>query len=245
MSTSTRVVHILALTGSARPAKRPNVGGVTDDPLAPTLSQRCAALLRAPGWRRVALARRWLAGALALLAVLLAVRGQIGAASGVPVLVATRDLAPGATLGAADVQPRRWPAPLVPSGALTDVGQAEGRVLAGAANAGEPLTGLRLAGPELARRTTGVPDAASVPIRLADAGVAGLLGPGQLVDVVTLGERSDQPALLAAGAAVLTVLPADDKPGTQGRLVLVAVPRAVATRLAAATLAREVTVTLR
>jgi hypothetical protein len=62
---------------------------------------------------------------------------------------------------------------------------------------------------------------------------------------VTLGERADQPTVLATGATVLTVLPPDQKPGAQGRLVLIAVPRAAATRLAAATLAREVTVTLR
>ncbi|MGQ0481020.1 MAG: SAF domain-containing protein [Pseudonocardia sp.] len=218
---------------------------MTDHPLSPTLPERYAAMLRGPSWRHMRVARCWLAGVLALAAVLLAVHGRFAVAHGSPVLVATRDLAPGTTLSAADVQPRLWPADLVPAGALTEIGQAEGQVLAGAANAGETLTGPRLAGPELARRATGMADASSVPIRLADAGVAGLLGPGRLVDVVTLGERSDQPTLLAAGATVLTVLPADDKPGVQGRLVLVAVPRSTAARLAAATLAGEVTVTLR
>ncbi|MDQ2710234.1 MAG: hypothetical protein M3Z25_22580, partial [Actinomycetota bacterium] len=108
-----------------------------------------------------------------------------------------------------------------------------------------PLTAPRLAGPELAHRATGSTDAASVPIRLADGGVAGLLGPGRVVDIITLGERADQPTVLAVGATVLTVLPAEQKPGVQGRLVLVAVPRTAAARLAAATLAKEVTVTLR
>ncbi len=218
---------------------------MTDHQLSPTLPERYAAMLRGPGWRHLGAARCWLAGALALAAVLLAVHGRFSATHGSPVLVATRDLAPGTTLSAADVQARLWPAALIPAGAITEIGQAEGQVLAGAANTGEALTGPRLAGPELARRATGVADASSVPIRLADAGVAGLLGPGRLVDVVTLGERSDQPTLLAAGATVLTVLPADDKPGVQGRLVLVAVPRPTAARLAAATLSGEVTVTLR
>jgi Flp pilus assembly protein CpaB len=218
---------------------------VTDPSLASTFPERLSAILRGPGWRRAALARRWLAGMLALAAVVLAVRGQIGSAGNVPVLVAAHDLAPGSILTPADTRIARWPPELVPVGVLTAIADAEGRVIAGAANRGEPLTAPRLAGPELARRATGTSDAASVPIRLADAGVAGLLGPGRQVDVVTLGERTDQPTVLATGATVLTVLPAEQKPGVQGRLVLVAVPRTVATRLAAATLAREVTVTLR
>ena len=213
--------------------------------LASTLPERVSALLRGPGWRRAVLARRWLAGLLALAALVLAVRGEFGAAGSVPVLVAARDLAPGSLLGAADLRVARWPPELVPAAVLTAIADADGRVIAGAANRGEPLTAPRLAGPELARRAIGSSDAASVPIRLADAGVAGLLGPGRLVDVVTSGERSDQPLVLATGATVLTVLPAEQKPGVQGRLVLVAVPRGVATRLAAAILAKEVTVTLR
>jgi Flp pilus assembly protein CpaB len=210
-----------------------------------TPAERWAMLIRGPAWRRATLARRWLAGLLVLAAVVLAVRGQLGTPGSVPVLVAARDLAPGSTLAAADTRLARWPSELVPTGALTATADADGRVLAGAANRGEPLTVPRLAGPELARRATGAADAASVPIRLADAGVAGLLGPGRVVDVITLGERADQPTVLAAGATVLTVLPAEQKPGAQGRLVLVAVPRNTAARLAAATLAKEVAVTLR
>jgi pilus assembly protein CpaB len=119
-------------------------------------------------------------------------------------------------------------------------------VLAGAAGAGEPLTALRLAGPELVRSVAGDGDAAAVPVRLTDADVAGLLHPGQRVDVVTVGERTGSPGVLASGARVLTVLPSDGKiAGGRGRLVLVAVPRAVATKVAAATLSQEVTVTLR
>jgi Flp pilus assembly protein CpaB len=213
--------------------------------LASTLPERITAILRGPGWRRAALARRWLAGLLALAAIVIAVRGQLGPAGSVPVLVAAHDLSPGSMLSPADTRIARWPPELVPGGAMTSNAEADGRVITGAANRGEPLTALRLAGPELAKRAMGSSDAASVPIRLADAGVAGLLGPGRLVDVVTLGERTDQPTVLATAATVLTVLPAEQKPGVQGRLVLVAVPRAAATRLAAATLAREVTVTLR
>jgi Flp pilus assembly protein CpaB len=219
--------------------------GFPDRVRASAPAARLAELLGGLGWRRATLIRRWLAGLLVLAAAVLAVRGQFGAPGSVPVLVAARDLAPGSTLSAADLRLSRWPPELVPAGVLTATAEAEGRVLAGAANRGEPLTAPRLAGPELTRRAGGGADAASVPIRLADGGVAGLLGPGRRVDVITLGERADQPTVLAAGATILTVLPAEQKPGAQGRLVLVAVPRSAAARLAAATLAREVTVTLR
>jgi pilus assembly protein CpaB len=198
------------------------------------------------GWRRVVLLRRIAAGLLVAAALLLAVRSPGGSSGTRPVLVAVRDLTPGSTLHASDVQVRRWPSALVPPAALNTVAQVEGKVLAGAASNGEPLTALRLAGPELARQATGRTDAASVPIRLADADVAGLLGPGQIVDVVTVGERTSQPTVLAAGAVILTVLPGDGRPSVgRGRLVLVVVPRSVATKLAAATLSQEVTVTLR
>lgn len=198
------------------------------------------------GWRRVVLIRRVVAGVLVAGALVLAIRGQDGAVGSQAVLVAVRDVAPGSALSASDVQVRRWPAALVPENALNSVDQVAGRVLAGAAGAGEPITSHRLAGPELARRARGRADAVSVPIRLADADIAGLLGPGQKVDVITVGNRADQPSVLASAAIVLTVLPDHGKTaGGRGRLVLVSVPGQAAAKLAAATLSQEVTVTLR
>ena len=82
-----------------------------------------------------------------------------------------------------------------------------------------------------------------MPVRLGDAAVAALLVPGRRVDVVTLGQRSDQPVLLAEDAVVLAVLAED--PRVRGRLVIVSMPRDIATRVAAASLADQVTVTLR
>jgi pilus assembly protein CpaB len=197
------------------------------------------------GWRRVVLLRRIAAGLLVVTALLLAVRSP-SASDTATVLVAVHDLAPGSTLHGTDVAQRRWPRDLVPSGALRTVADVDGKVLAGAASSGEPLTVLRLAGPELARQASGRPDSASVPIRLTDPDVAGLLGPGQLVDVVTVGEHSNQPTILASAAKVLTVLPNSGKAAAgRGRIVLVVVPRSVAAKLAAATLSQDVTVTLR
>jgi Flp pilus assembly protein CpaB len=198
------------------------------------------------GWRRVVLIRRVVAGGLVVGAVVLAIRDPQTEGRSQTVLVTARDVAPGSALSASDIQVRRWPADLVPKNALHSVDQATGRVLAGAAGAGELLTSHRLAGPELARRARGRADAVSVPIRLVDADIAGLLNPGQKVDVITVGSRSDQPTILASGAIVLTVLPDQSKIAAgRGRLVLIAVPGQSAAKLAAATLSQEVTVTLR
>jgi pilus assembly protein CpaB len=214
------------------------VGGI-----APRWRHRAGELLHGPGWRRRALLRRGLALVLLVLAGILALTP---ARPGVDVVVAGRDLPPGSTISAADVVLRSWPADLVPGGALRATVDVEGRVLAGAARAGEPLTDLRLAGPALAAGATGLPDATGVPVRLADPDVAALLGPGSRVDVVTTAADGAEAVLLAADAVVLTVL-ADDGRGAagRGRLVLVALPREIATRVAAASLSAQVAVTLR
>jgi pilus assembly protein CpaB len=202
-------------------------------------------VLRGSGWRRTALLRRTAAGLLAALALVLAL---IPRERGSPVVVAARDLGSGTALAAADLAVASWPAGLVPAGALAATGQADGRVLVGAARAGEPLTDVRLAGPDTTARLTGRPGDAAVPVRLPDPDVARLLVPGSRVDVVAPGRDDGRPVVLAADAAVLTVLAADpDGPGqaSRGRLVLVALPRSEAARVAAAALSEQVAITLR
>lgn len=218
---------------------------MTDRRIVPRVRERLAELVVGQGWRRVRSVRRIGATALATLALALALTPRPGSV-GVPLVVVASDLAAGATIVASDLAIRDWPAELVPSGAVRDPAAAAGRVLVGAARAGEPLTDARLvvAGfPGSGPSATGGPDVAAVPVRLADAGVAALLVPGSRVDVVTLGERVDQPVLLAADAVVLAVLEQD--PGGRGRLVMVALPRAIATQVAAASLTGQVAVTLR
>jgi pilus assembly protein CpaB len=213
---------------------------MTDTRLAPRPLARLEALVVGPGWRRVAMLRRAAAGALALLALVLAVAPDADAV-GVPVVVAAADIAAGSTLRAADLAVRRWPAELVPAGVLPDPAGADGRVLVGAARAGEPITDTRLAGPAAVR---GAPaGAAAVPIRLADAGAAALLVPGSTVDVVTVGAESGEPVVLASAAGVLAILPPDSP--SSGRLVLVEMPAGVAARVAAASLTEQVAITLR
>ena len=213
--------------------------------IAPRLHERLRDALRSPGRRRAAGIRRTAAGVLVVLALVLALAPAEGDATGA-VLVAARDLASGAALTEADVAVARWPVELIPAGALRGPGEAGGRVLAGAARAGEPLTDVRLAGPAPSGRT-GDPRAAAVPVRLADPDVAGLLVPGSRVDVITPGPAADRPVVLAADAAVVTVVAAESGALGQarGRLVLVTLPRADAARVAAAALADQVTVTLR
>jgi pilus assembly protein CpaB len=212
---------------------------MTDPRLAPRLRHRLTGLVAGPGWRRIALVRRIAAGVLAVLALLLALAPGPGS-GGVPVLVAAVDLTAGVPVRSADLTVRSWPPELVPSGALHDPAAADGRVLIGAARAGEPLTDVRLAG----AAALGAPaDTTAVPIRLADPGVAALLLPGSLVDVVGVGASTAEPVVLAAGASVLTVLPEDAS--RSGRLVLVAMPPGPAARVAAASLAEQVAVTLR
>lgn len=212
---------------------------MTGDRLTPSLRQRVGGLgglASGPGWRRLLLLRRLAAAALAALALVLALAPAAGA-GGVPVVVAVADLAPGSTVRAADVAVREWPAELVPAGALREVPAADGRVLVGAARTGEPLTDVRLVGSGAAAG----PDRAAVPVRLADAGVAALLAAGSRVDVVSVGDAADQPLVLASDATVVAVLPEE----ARGRLVMIVMPRGTANRVAAASLAREVTVTLR
>ncbi|GAA4942440.1 Flp pilus assembly protein CpaB [Actinomycetospora succinea] len=198
--------------------------------------------------------RRAAAGLLVVLAVaFLAAPGV--APAGTPVLVAARDLAPGVALGPADVAVRSLPPDLVPAGALGEPAVVAGRQVVGGVRAGEALTDVRLLGPVAAVAAAGVPDAAGVPVRLADAGVAALLTPGTRVDLVAAGvtpgasptdaEADVAPAVLAPGAVVLAVLPPAQRTAGAAPVVVVALPAALAARVATVSLREEVTVTLR
>jgi hypothetical protein len=96
-------------------------------------------------------------------------------------------------------------------------------------------------GPENSRLAAANPNAAAVPFRLADPAVADLLTPGARVDVVTVSQNSPDPLILATNAMVLTVR----QPTKDSSLVVIALPRDEATRVAAAALGQPVAVTLR
>jgi pilus assembly protein CpaB len=190
--------------------------------------------------------RRLAAGLLLVLAAVLAVAGVASpSVAGVPVVVARRDLVPGAAVGPDDVGVVPRPPAVVPVGALRETGDVVGRRPVGPVRAGEVLTDVRLVGPDAARLAVGAVDAAGVPLRLADPAVAALVRPGALVDVVGgAGVGGGDGVVLATGARVLTVLPGEERTAS-APLVLVALPGPEAARVAAATVGQEVTLTLR
>ena len=187
----------------------------------------------------------------ALAAGLLAVAGlaalsaprEAAQAGSVEVLVAARDLPGGVVLAARDVRPVALPAAAVPSGALPADGTVVGRVLAGAVRRGEPLTDARVVSAGLARLAGG-PGAVAVPVRLADAGVAALVRPGDRVDVVAV-TGSGQTSVIAAGVSVLAVPQAPEASLADGALIVLAAPEYLAPRLIAAALGARLAVTLR
>jgi pilus assembly protein CpaB len=209
------------------------------------LRERCDALIRGSGFGRTLLLRRAAAAVLVGLAAVLALAPNRGPAADNTVVVAARDLSPGTVLAASEVTLRALPAQLVPDGTARTPTAVLGRTLAAPVRRGEPLTDVRLTGSDLARTVTMNPDTVSVPLRLADPGVAALLHPGATVDVVTIGERRDEPVVLARGARVLAVLEAGPRTGERdGRLVLVALDPLAATRVAAASISQTLTVTV-
>jgi Flp pilus assembly protein CpaB len=145
------------------------------------------------------------------------------------------------------------PDSLRPAGTLTTAESIDGRFLAGAARVGEPITDARLAGASSVLHATGDPRTAVVPVRLADSGVAVLLRPGTRVDVVSAGAADGNRRIPAETATVVTVVAgggdADGRLGSgqsgKGSLVLLELPSEVATQVAAVSLVRPVTVTLR
>ncbi|WP_086820104.1 SAF domain-containing protein [Allokutzneria sp. NRRL B-24872] len=204
--------------------------------LAPLPRDRIGRLLRG----RIVLLRRLLTALLVALAAFLACAPP---AESVRVLVAARDLAPGAVLTADDVRPHAFTTDSVPDGALPVAATVSGRLLVGAARRGEPLTDLRLAGPELTGLVTGDANGAAVAVRPADPGVADLLRAGSRVDVI-----AQESAVLAEDAVVLAVRGEKDARGLANRaerLVVLALTREDATRVAAAGLTRPVAITLR
>ncbi len=199
--------------------------------------------------RRARLLRRWLSACLLTVGSLLLFHpASARGAPATPTLVAGHDLASGTTLHAADLRLADVPDGVRPAGALSTFEAAEGRLLSGAARAGEPITDVRLAG---SIPGSADPATATVPVRLADAAIAELLRPGQRVDVVAAAQGDTVPSVLASQATVVTVSAPEAQAGRalgppgKGPLVLLALPSGVATQVAAISLERPVTVTLR
>lgn len=211
--------------------------------LNPTRSTRLVRVLR-PDWTRTVLVRRWVAGGLVVVAGIAAMRpGPQN--DRLAVVVAARDLGPGAVLTVEDVRLEPRISATVPDGSQTSVAAVDGSILAGAARRGEVLTDVRLLGARLTESAAG-PDGRVVPVWPADAGVVDLVRPGEVVDILAASDSDSmpRPKVVATDAVVVSVSPQPETAAGRERAVLVALPRGAANAVAAAALTGAVTFTL-
>lgn len=171
------------------------------------------------------------------------------------VVVAARDLQPGAAVTADDVRLEKRSVASLPDGSQADVGAVVGSTLAGPTRRGEVLTDVRLLGSRLAEAAIGPkagPGARIVPLHLADGGLIDLVRVGDVVDVLA-GPGNDAPATggpavtkVVATDAVVVLVSAKQKvqAADSDRVVLVALPARVANTVAGSTLGQTVTLTL-
>lgn len=162
--------------------------------------------MRDPG--QVPLRRRRWALRRVLSALLVAVAATVTlvvltrpAPAGVPVLVAAHDLAPGSVLTPDDVKLAPRSRAQLPDGTVPSSDAAVGRVLSAGARTGEVLTDVRLVGPRLV--DTLAPGEVAAPVRVADAAVARLVGPGDRVDVLVAVEGTGGARTVVRSATVL------------------------------------------
>jgi Flp pilus assembly protein CpaB len=195
--------------------------------------------------RRSVLARRRpLAALCATLAVLTTVQVVRAPASPTtPVLVAGHDLPGGRPLAAGDLVVRQYAVGTTPEGAVTDAGSVTGRVLAAPLRTGEPLTDVRLVGPDL---LDGYPGTVVTPVRVADADAVRLVSVGDRVDLVGSDPESGETGVLAAAAPVVAVPRArGGQAGFEsGALLVVAVSSAESLDLARAASSAVVSIAL-
>jgi Flp pilus assembly protein CpaB len=216
--------------------------------LNPALLRRISTSLR-PDWTRTVLARRVAAGGLVVLAGIAALRSNPDG-DRVEVVVATRDLTPGAALTPDDVRVERRLATTLPDGSQADLGAVLGSTLAGPTRRGEVLTDVRLLGSRLAESTAG-PGARIVPLHLADSALIDLVRAGDVVDVLAAPPTDSQPGtpavskVVATDAVVVLVSPKQKAQAGDGdRVILVALPARVANTVAGSVLGQAVTLTL-
>ncbi|MFY9330600.1 MAG: SAF domain-containing protein [Candidatus Nanopelagicales bacterium] len=184
--------------------------------------------------------RRIMAACLAALAVLFIMIGRTEANPTTPIVVAKQDILAGASLTNADLTTINMPAELVPAGSHTDTDQVVGKITTTPVAAMELVTINRLVGSRPQARAGEV----LVPVRLADAGAAGLLAPGDIVNVIAA-TVDGQARVIAHNARVVTrpIPPAGFSTQT-GSLVLLSVSGNEAIELAASSTQRALTAVL-
>lgn len=194
------------------------------------------ALGRAVSWHR-----RKLAVVAALGAVLTGIAAA--APEGPPtieVVQATHELAGGTVLTAQDLTTKRVRTSDAPAAVISDPTELIGMTLAAPVPTRQSFTTLAVVTP----RVVVGPGRVLAPLRLADNGIAGLLRPGELVDVLAADAEQNEAAVIASAARIVAVPRIDqDESGVQsGTLVLVDVDRATATNLARASVSSTLTV---
>jgi pilus assembly protein CpaB len=172
------------------------------------------------------------------------------------VAAAAHDLSGGTTISADDLRIVKVPPESVPSGAVTEAATLTGRVLAVPVRAGETINDVRLVGPAL---LAGYGDRlVAAPVRIADAGSAALLRPGDVIDVLAAegaggtdgGERVASEARLVASDVRVVAVPRDDESALsggdfgEGALVILATTSQTAARLASAAVTARLSLTI-
>jgi Flp pilus assembly protein CpaB len=194
--------------------------------------------------RRAVLRRRRLIAAL-LTGVAVAAGLHVAAGPApatVPVLVAARDLPAGAQIAEVDLETVRFAPGSAPEAVADD---PVGEVLAAPLRSGEPVTDVRLVGPEL---TVGRPGLVAVPVRLPDPGMVALLDVGDRIDLLATDPQAGGASVVATDVAVLAIPAADDQTsasGLPGRLVVVGADDAEVGAVAEAAVRSVVTYTWR
>jgi Flp pilus assembly protein CpaB len=208
----------------------------------PPAPARLADRLR-PVRRAVLRRRRLIAALLTGVAVAAGVHAAAGPAPDtVPVLVAARDLPSGARIGAADLETVRFAPGSAPEAVADD---PVGEVLAAPLRTGEPVTDVRLVGPEL---TVGRPGLVAVPVRLPDPGMVALLDVGDRIDLLATDPQAGGATVVATDVLVLAIPGADDQTsasGLPGRLVVVGAEATEVNAMAEAAVRAVVTYTWR
>jgi Flp pilus assembly protein CpaB len=221
---------------------------VGETSLNPTALRRISTSLR-PDWTRTVLARRVAAAGLVVLAGVAELRSDPDGDLA-EVVVAARDLTPGAALTPDDVRIERRSATTIPDGSQANLSTVVGSTLASPARRGEVLTDVRLLGSRLAESTAG-PGARIVPLHLADSALIDLVRVGDVVDILAApatDSRADTQAATKVVATDAVVVLVSAKPKVQDadsdRVVLVALPARVANMVAGSALGQAVTLTL-
>lgn len=160
----------------------------------------------------------------------------------VVVLTAARDL-PGGVLKGTDLIPAALRPGTAPEGALRPGTPFAGKILAGPARRGEPLTDVRLLGPGLLAAHG--PGTVATPVRVADPETARLLSPGDVVDVLAAtGSTWNGTTPAMTVAEDVTVLTTPNGESERDALVVLATTSAQAVELASAQAGGRLSITI-